>query len=302
MGREKGERVYLIHNYHTVPADLLSYGEPYVLYDASDDDGGQTRLRLGEAGIAYTPLANTGHNLTTWCRYFADQYEVLPEIILLLKGNLIGRHCSKEYFERVRQNTWFTYLYEERGKEDRYAKRTAADTAPGAAFWATESQFAEINNSWYVRSPNHPHRYFDCYDDLLRFVYADPVIPRYCLFAPGGCYILRREQVYLHGPAFYRNLSRLMDYGTGGDFPSEAYQVERMLPVIFEMRYRVNPWMEEDDAFRRKLEQREALMREKDAEQAAKEQAALERLQKGPLGKARRALGAVRRAVRSGKG
>lgn len=262
---EKAKALFLVHNFHTVPENLLKYASCYLLFDASEDDGGQTRKALQEAGISYIPVKNTGHNITTYFSYFAEHMEELPEVIALLKGNILGRHCSEEYFARVCHNTWFTYLYEEKEKRGTYGK-TADCTAAGAAFYATESQFVEINNSWYAGSPNHPHRYFDCYDDLLSFIYEDPVIPRYCLFSPGACYIVRREQIRMHKPAFYRNLNKLMNYGIAPNFPSEAHQIERMLPVIFEAGYVVNPWMEDEKWFDEKLKEREQVMKEKEDE------------------------------------
>ena len=273
-GRERSAKMpgtdvfFLIHNFHTVPEKLLSYASDYALFDATDDDGGQTRRALEQAGIAWQPVHNTGHNITTYFQWFADNYEKLPEVTALLKGNILGRHCSEEYFARVCKNSWFTYLYEDKAARQQFAKN-GLDTAAGTAFYATESQFVEVNNSWYASSENHPHRYFDNYDDLFRFIYKDPVVPRYYLFSPGACYILRREQIQLHGPAFYRNLNKIMDYGIAPHFSSEAHQIERMLPVIFEMRYEVNPWMEDEGLFDQELEKRRQIMETKEAARAA---------------------------------
>ena len=266
----KTDVFFVVHNFHTVPEKLLSYASDYVLFDATDDDEGKTRSCLTKAGISWQPVKNTGHNITTYFQLIYDNYESLPEVFALLKGNILGRHCSEEYFERVCRNTWFTYLYEDKGGRQKFAKSDGA-AGPGTAFYATESQFVEVNNSWYATSENHPHRYFDSYDDLLKFIYKDPVVPRYCLFSPGACYIVRKEQVQMHSPVFYKNLIKLMDYGIAPNFPSEAHQIERMLPTIFEMRYEVNPWMEEEALFDQELEKRRHIM---DQKQAAKQQAA----------------------------
>ena len=56
----------------------------------------------------------------------------------------------------------------------------------GTTFLAMEKNvYVEKNNSWYVDSPNHPKKYFNDVDDLLRFIYKDPMIPQYCMFSPG---------------------------------------------------------------------------------------------------------------------
>lgn len=75
------------------------------------------------------------------------------------------------------------------------------------------------------------------------------MIPKYVEFAPGGCYILRKEQVELHSASFYRNLNKIQNYTITPGFPAEAYIIERLLPIIFNERCEVNPWMNDDESF-----------------------------------------------------
>ncbi len=261
------DNFFLIHNYNTVPENIIAYCKDYLLMDASDEE--EVRNKIKEKGLKAVSVKNTGHNITSYFRYFAEHYNDLPEVLCLCKGNMIGRHMSEEYFERVYKNTWFTYLYEEKQYRNKYAKTAAGDDPnadqDGIASLVSESQFIEKNTSWYVESPSHPHRYFDKFDDLLLFIYQDPVLPRYCLFSPGACYIVRREQILKHTPQFYLNMNKLMDYGMNPSFPAEAHMVERLLPTIFEAAYVENPWMNDGQAFDRKLEERIAIIKKKDA-------------------------------------
>ena len=66
-------------------------------------------------------VENTGHNITSYFSYFAEHYDSLPEVLCLLKGNMIGRHCSMEFFQQVCQNKSFTFLYEEKQYWDKYS-------------------------------------------------------------------------------------------------------------------------------------------------------------------------------------
>ena len=116
-----------------------------------------------------------------------------------------------------------------------------------------ENVYVEKNNSWYVDSPNHPKKYFNDVDDLLRFIYKDPMIPQYCMFSPGACFIVRREQILKHSREFYRNLNKIMNYAMDPSFPSEAHQIERILPIIFTSLCEVNDWMNDEAAFEAKL-------------------------------------------------
>lgn len=259
---EKTKNFFLIHNYNTVPANLLEYCDDYLIMDASDDKEVAKEVEK----LHSIRIPNTGHNITSYFQYFADHYEELPEVICLAKGNMIGRHMSEEYFNRVYQNTWFTYLYEEKQYRSKYAKlQDGTDTEEGIASLVSESQYIEKNTSWYVESPSHPHRYFDRLDDLLLCIYKDPVLPRYCLFSPGACYIVRREQICRHSKQFYLNLNQIMNYGMNPSFPAEAHMVERLLPTIFEASYEVNPWMDDEEAFQKVLQERREIIQKKDA-------------------------------------
>ena len=247
------DTIFVIHNFNMVPNDLLKYCENYVLYDASTEPGITDRLE--EEGIKYTKIQNTGHNLTTYFNYFADHYDSLPEFMCLLKGNILGRYCSAEFFQRVYTNKYFTYLYEDKNvilKHD-------------INFLAMENMYLEKNDSWYVGSPDHPHRYFDNFNRLLQFVYQDAPVPEYCIFAPGGCYIISREQVLKNSREFYMNLNKIMSYGLEPNFPSEAHQIERMMPVIFSANYKVNPWMNNEIEFDKKIEAERLITIENDA-------------------------------------
>ena len=289
--------------YNTVPDQLLSYCRPdnYAIVDCSDDGATPQKLQYGGYRVSFVP--NTGHNITTYFAWFAAHYDALPPLVLTGKGNMIGRHVSAEYMDRVCGNTWFTYLYEERAARARYAKpsadpsaippqwhgsetipvnvsaqpRTAANRhkhgngqdACSIAFLATESHFLERNTSWYMDQPTHLWEYFGTYDELLTFLYRDPVLPRYVEFSPGACYILTRDQIRQHPPVFYRNLNRLMDYTLTPGFPAEAYLIERMLPVIYAERYEVNPWMNDETHFLRKIATaREAVLTRRQLEAA----------------------------------
>ena len=271
----KSRNFFLIHNYNTVPEELVSLCEDYRIIDASDD--AQVTEQLLDGDYSFEHVENTGHNLTSYFSYFADHHEELPDVMCLCKGNMIGRHVSREYFERAMSNTWFTYLYEEKAMRARYSRPTkemlkengGKDIGEGSiACLLSECQYTEENSSWYMQTGTHPYRYFRSYDELLTFVYRDPVLPRRISFAPGGCYIVRREMVTRHGAAFYRNLNKVMNYTLEPGFPAEAFIVERMMPLIFESNYEVNPWMEDEMLFDERLAHQEELITRERAEAA----------------------------------
>lgn len=249
----KTDNFFVIHNFNTVPDELIELCQDYIIYDCSTDSNVKEKLHNGQYNVI--DVENTGHNITTYFSYFDEHYDDLPEVICLLKGNMIGRHCSKEFFEQVYDNKTFTFLYDEKQYWDRFSKynENKEKNEIGTTFLAMENVYVEKNNSWYVDSPNHPKKYFNDVDDLLRFIYKDPMIPQYCMFSPGACFIVRREQILKHSREFYRNLNKIMNYAMDPSFPSEAHQIERILPIIFTSLCEVNDWMDDEAAFEAKL-------------------------------------------------
>ena len=241
---ERTTNFFVIDNYNTIPKEIMEYCSDYIIYDASTNEAITEELK--KACLKYKKIPRTGHNISTYFSYFQDNYDKLPEVMCLTKGHMIGRHCSKEYFDRVYKNKYFTFLYEDRSIWEKVDK--------DVWFLASENKFLEINNSWYVGSPEHPHKFFINANDLLKFIYKTPLIPKYFLFSPGACYIVTKEQVLKHTSTFYHNLNKIMTYGLNPNFPSEAHMVERILPIIFDSNYEENEWMNDERLFELELE------------------------------------------------
>lgn len=249
---KKTKNFFIIHNFNTVPTELVELCEDYLIFDCSSEE---VKKKLHDMKLNVKNVENTGHNITTYFSFFDEYYDELPEVMCLLKGNMIGRHCSKEFFEKVYDNKTFTFLYDEKKYWNKFSKFDESNQVNETCndFLVMENVYVEKNNSWYVESPNHPKKYFNDVDDLLRFIYKEPMIPRYYMFSPGACYVIRREQVLRHSRVFYRNLNKIMNYGLDPSFPSEAHQIERLLPIIFHSLLEVNEWMNDEKAFEEKL-------------------------------------------------
>ena len=99
---EKTENFFLIHNFNTIPTDLIELCNDYIIYDCSDNQ--EVKTKLHQMNLSIKDVENTGHNITSYFSYFAEYYDSLPEVLCLLKGNMIGRHCSMGFFQQVYQN------------------------------------------------------------------------------------------------------------------------------------------------------------------------------------------------------
>lgn len=235
---------FIISNFNTDPEFYLQYCENYHIYDQS------TNLEIREAlSIKYRDISfvqNTGHNISDYFRFFAEHYDKLPSWMMLLKGNMVGRHITLEYFNHVYSQKNYTPLYSDRNCED----------STGIAYQLYDGAYLEVNNSWYATTK--VYRYFDNFNELLRFVFKDPIISRWVLFSPGACYIVGRNQVTRYPAQLYQNLNQLLSYTY---FPSEAYMIERMLHIIFSSSYELNEWMIDNDSFNIRLAEQENKLR-----------------------------------------
>ncbi len=232
------ETFFIISNYNTDPEQYLKYCSDYLIYDQSTDLSLKDRLKDKYEKISF--VENSGHSISNYFRFFIDNYERLPDYMLLGKGNMIGRHISKEYFDRVYDNKCFTALYD----APKYLDKR------GVAYHLYDGAFLEINNDWYTSAK--PFKYFRTYNELLSFVFKNPIISKWLLFSPGACYIVSKEQVLKYPKVFYENLKYLVSYSY---FPSEAYHVERMLTVIFNSNYEINPYMRDLTLFSNKIDE-----------------------------------------------
>ena len=233
----KTDTFFVISNYNTDPEKYLQYCNDYHIYDQSPDPKIKAALKNKYTKISF--VQNTGHNISDYFRFFIDHYDNLPEWMMLAKGNMIGRHITQGFFERVYANKCYTLLYDDRAWEDRH----------GIAYQLYDGAFLEVNNSWYM--PTKEYRYFASYNDLLKFLFKDPIFAEWVLFAPGACYVVSREQIRKYPRIFYKHLMRLVSYNY---FPSEAYIVERMLHIIFSGAYELNDHVLDAEQFKQRLE------------------------------------------------
>ena len=62
---EKSSNFFLIHNYNTIPDDLIARCENHLIMDASDDPAVRTALQERK-DLHIRQIENTGHNLTSY--------------------------------------------------------------------------------------------------------------------------------------------------------------------------------------------------------------------------------------------
>ena len=212
----------VISNYNNDVAWVSEYTDTYTIYDRSE----VSTLSKNDPRVIQSP--NVGYNLYDYFTFIIDHYDNLPDCTIFAKGNVFPRHITREYFDNIANNTFFTPIEDYRMHKEQWP----------VCFFSSDGGFCEINNSWYLR--HHKTKYFHSYNDFLKFCFVDPIIPRYIRFAPGANYIVPKANIRKLPKIFYENLKFFISYAK---LPGEAHIIERMLHTLWTSTFDVHPSM-----------------------------------------------------------
>jgi len=210
----------VISSFNNTGEHLTKYASDYILFDQSSD----SKWYLANRQLGAIKTSHVGHDLNNILDFIVDRYDDLPEKIAFLKGNIIGRHCTKEYLELNINNDFYTHFYYDPNVE----------LSNGINDVPFPGMYLEINDSWYVGPENH--KLFCTFDQLADRLFEDYKPGKYLLFSPGACFLITKDHILRHPKSLYLNLSEIASYKF---FPDEAYMVERVLPMIFMSGYRI---------------------------------------------------------------
>jgi hypothetical protein len=213
----------VISNYNNDIRWVPDVTDNYLIYDQSKDP--QFPETIDKSKVIKSK--HSGHNLSDYFRFILDHYDNLPEITIFGKGNMFPRHVRREYFEHVMNNNYFTPIEDPKMHNPVWPK----------GFFSSDGGFNEINNSLYLKAPGHPLKYFDDYNEFLKFCFKNPILPRYVRFPPGAMFILPKAHILKYPKVFYENLLEISSYAL---FPGEAYIIERALYTIWVGNFEVN--------------------------------------------------------------
>lgn len=194
---------YVISTYNQDVEWAKEYTDDIVVYDRSD-------ARPPVEGAIVVP--NIGSDLYDKFTWIIDNYENLPDVVLLTKANLF-KYITKEEFEKVKDNTTFTPLLTQNHE-------TYSDEL-GIVNYYDNGLYYERNNDWYL-SQFPPIK-----TNLLKLkLFLQTADVPYVGFAPGSNYILPKEHILKHPKDTYEDLRWILNYDV---YPAEAQTIERGL-------------------------------------------------------------------------
>lgn len=164
--------------------------------------------------VYHKDRVNVGYNISTILSFIIDNYDHLPDVTIFVKDNLLERHITKGEFDQVVNNTTFTPLLTKNHKVYEPICRYV------------DGVYEELNNSWYFNE--HPYKYFKSYEEFTELVGIPSA--KYLRFAPGGNYIVPKENILKHPKSFYKIL---LEFVSWSQINAESHAIERALYTIF---------------------------------------------------------------------
>ncbi len=183
---------------------IKKYTDEYIIYDKSKDPLGFRDIRI----------PNVGYNLYAYFCYIIEHYDNLPETIMFIKNNIIGRHVSKEFFESVMNNDYFTP----------FVDREKLNFKMPDSYWDNGYyEHNHLNMYFNLRYVRNPEEFFD-------MIYLDPHRPTYYRFAPGANYIVPKGQILRLPKILYQHMRTMVEHH---QFSGESHIIERSLDILW---------------------------------------------------------------------
>lgn len=211
MDNKKTSAFFVISRYKEDFSWIHEYTEDYLVFNKGDPIENDSRV---------LNLENIGNNNRDISHFIFLYYEKLPDLIAFVQAYPFD-HCKKEVFDILIQNEKFTPLeYYGSMPQNNWERRSY------------DGGFMEVNNSWYITQYGISHKLYSKYAtfDEFMFKYFDNYTPlEFIRFAPGGQYIIKKEQALYYPKSFWESLMLELN----GLNPPEGCFVERALWIIF---------------------------------------------------------------------
>lgn len=224
-----------ISNYNNNLDWISTYPNPHLIYDKTwaggiiDNDNSKilppSNLKDRYPNYNITNGSPNGYNISDYMTFIIDHYDNLPEVTVFLKGNTIGRHVKKEMMDKIINLRCFSPI-----EDWKIHDTSQLALQNGYAMISGDGGWMETNDSWYLKHPKHPVKYFTDYNDFIRFCFVDAPFPKYVRFPPGGNFVVPKEYVLKYDKIFYKNLRTMVNHTR---VPGEGQMIERALYTIW---------------------------------------------------------------------
>jgi hypothetical protein len=210
----KTDAFFVVSEYNNMVDWVEEYTKNYVIYDKSDS------LPIGEKILK---VNNVGFNIWDIFHFITTNYDNLPDLVAFLEGDP-WHHCNRKTFNKLITKKELTPLESYKDTIEYWAHKHDEDGG-----------FLEINTSHYLAlGAPYKHRYFSSFDMFMENCFVDYEHIKWLRFAPGGMYLVPKENILFYSKAFYEKIMTFVDYDR---LPVEAFLIERALYLIFSNKF-----------------------------------------------------------------
>ena len=194
-----------------------------IIYDRDDERFNGVNLdpaRFDQYGtVIKSP--NVGYGIYDCGRYIYDNYDNLPDFMIFIKCNLLQNHyTTRKRFEYALHSNFFVPIDAD-PVENFYRTPLFVNDCP---YVEKVTDIICPNTKVYPRIKN--------FEEFIRDLFVMERIPDYLLFAPGGNYVVPKQNMLKYSKNFYKKMMVYTDYHHSD--VQEAHWFERILTMAWQ--------------------------------------------------------------------
>lgn len=191
--------------------DVIIYDREHPGYNGENLDP----KRLEKYGKVIT-TPNVGYSIYTIGKYILDNYNNLPDFSIFLKCNLLqNNYTTEEKLKKALKSNFFVSLELDQNQ----TKYNSPFTINNYTYVEKVNYEIRTDTKVYPRIKNFP--------EFIQDLFLIEKIPDYIFFAPGGNYVVPKENILKYSKNFYKKMMYYTDYHHSNVV--EAHWFERIL-------------------------------------------------------------------------
>ena len=199
---------------------LPRYSDNYLIFERGCGSGLPSAINHEKVRF----VTNNGSNFKDYFSFIIENYNNLPEVIYLIKGNVFPRH--------VRQHVFDTYT--NKSEPCSIIDRKKHHVHFPLDFFDSNDRYCEINSDWFVHT-GAPWKYFQDLDSFFQHFDKSLKPKMYTRFSIGAQYVVTRELIKRIPKQMYNDLCEIVSHGGQPiGYTAECYLVERGLERLWQ--------------------------------------------------------------------
>jgi len=207
------EALVVVSSFNNDLSWLPRYSDDYLVFEQGYGSG--IPPQLDRLKLRFVP--HGGSNYKDYFSYIIDNYDSLPEVVFLIKGNVFPRHVRQHIFDR------FVSSFAPCSISD--PNRHLPHFPLG--FFDKSGLYNELNHSISLR---FPAKYFYSVNNFFYFLDSQFIPTIYLRFSIGGQFVTTREQIKTLPKYVYERLLEIVSHsGRAIGHTHESFIIERAL-------------------------------------------------------------------------